>query len=262
MKLRFSKKENLILGIVALLVVALIVLAQFFYLSPLKTDLKKQQSSLDIAQKKLEAISQQKTQDSQQTVEDTKELQKKLPVKPLQEQLILDLEKAENVSDSEIKTMSFSKDADVSSGTNQTVIQNTAQQQSSTTTTSQPATSSQSTANQDTANQQSSGTVVPEGMKKITANLTVESPTYEDFEKFIDALESLNRIIVVESISYTGGQEITSLSQQNQPLAYSLTFSAFYMPGLNDLQAQLPKIDAPAPAGKENPLSQFPDVTH
>jgi type IV pilus assembly protein PilO len=33
------------------------------------------------------------------------------------------------------------------------------------------------------------------------------------------------------------------------------------MPGLADLQAQLPKIDAPAPAKKENPLSTFADTT-
>jgi type IV pilus assembly protein PilO len=94
-------------------------------------------------------------------------------------------------------------------------------------------------------------------LKKLTVSLSVESPSYEDLEKFIDTLESLNRIVVVESISYSGGQEITSLDQEDEPLSYSLTISAFYMPSLTDLAAELPKIDAPAPAGKDNPLSQF-----
>jgi len=94
-------------------------------------------------------------------------------------------------------------------------------------------------------------------MKKLTVSLSVESPSYEKLEKFIATLESLKRIIVVESISYSGGQEITSLDQEDQPLTYSLTISAFYMPSLTDLAAELPKIDAPKPAGKDNPLSQF-----
>ena len=66
---------------------------------------------------------------------------------------------------------------------------------------------------------------------------------------------------MVESISYTGGQEITSLDQEVKPISYSLTISAFYMPSLADLAADLPKIDAPAPAGKDNPLSEFPATT-
>ena len=44
------------------------------------------------------------------------------------------------------------------------------------------------------------------GLKKLTISLSVESPTYEDLEKFIRTLESLNRIVVVESINYTGGR--------------------------------------------------------
>ncbi|WP_141650897.1 hypothetical protein [Neobacillus massiliamazoniensis] len=91
--------------------------------------------------------------------------------------------------------------------------------------------------------------------------MSIESPNYAKFEKFIGTLESLKRIVVVESISYTGGQEITSLAQSTQPLSYNLTVSAFYMPILADLTAQLPKIDAPAPANKQNPLSQFPDTS-
>jgi type IV pilus assembly protein PilO len=67
---------------------------------------------------------------------------------------------------------------------------------------------------------------------------------------------------VVESINYTGGPEITSLDQEQTKLTYSLTVSAFYMPTLADLQAQLPHIDAPAPANKKNPLSQFTDTTN
>lgn len=254
MKLRFSKRQSLIIGIVALLVVLFLVYAQFFMLTPLKSDLGIKQQSLESEQKLLEIVSQKNVEDTKKTTEDTKELQKKLPVKPLQEQLILDLEKAENLSNSKISSMSFSKDADVSTSTDPANAENANGQQ---TTENQAATT---TTTQDTTGQQPA-TSQTSGMKKITVSLSVESPSYEELEKFVETLESLKRIIVVESISYSGGQEITSLNQEDQPLTYSLTFSAFYMPSLADLAAELPKIDAPAPAGKDNPLSQFSATT-
>lgn len=253
MKLRFSKRDSLIIGIVALLVVFLIIYAQFFKLSPLKSALNLMQQSLENEQKLLEIVSQKKVEDTKKTDEDTKELQRKLPVKPMQEQLILDLEKAENLSNSKISSMSFSKDADVNTSADQANAKNATGQQ----TTTNQADTNQATANQDTTEQQTSSAQIA-GMKKLTVTLSVESPSYEKLEKFIGTLESLKRIIVVESISYSGGQEITSLDQEDQPLTYSLTISAFYMPSLADLAGELPKIDAPAPAGKDNPLGQFP----
>ena len=251
MKLRFSKKQSLIIGVVTLLVVLFLVYAQFFKLSPLKSDLTNKQQSLESEQKLLEIVSQKKAEDTKKTTVDTRELQKKLPVKPLQEQLILDLEKAENLSKSKISSMSFSKDADVNTTADQATAENENGQQ---------ATTNQTDTNQATASQQTASAQIG-GLKKLTVSLSVESPGYEDLEKFIDTLESLNRIVVVESISYSGGQEITSLDQEDEPLSYSLTISAFYMPSLTDLAAELPKIDAPAPAGKDNPLSQFSATT-
>jgi len=260
MKHRFSKKDKLILGVAALLLVLLIVYAQFFSLSPLKSDLGLKQQSLTSEQKLLDIVSQKKAEDTKKTmVKDTRELQKILPVKPLQEQLILDLEKAETLSNSKISSMGFSKDADANTTADQTNAENTNGQQ-------QPAgnqdTANQAATNQGTTNQEATAgqPAQPVALKKLIVSLSVESPTYKGFEKFIETLESLKRIVVVESISYAGGQEITSLDQEVQPLSYSLTISAFYMPSLTDLTAHLPTIDAPAPTGKDNPLSEFPST--
>ncbi|GHH97183.1 pilus assembly protein PilO [Neobacillus kokaensis] len=251
MKLSASKRNNLIIGAGALIVVLVIVIAQFIFLSPLKSDLKLKQESLQSEQKLLEIATQKKTVDANKTVEDTRELQKKLPVKSLVEQLILDLEKAETLSNSKINSMGFAKDADVGTGTDQANGQQNA------------------AANQDTANQAAQNTdgqpaapPTPAGMKKVTVNLAVESPSYRDFEKFVGTIESLKRIVVVESISYSGGKEVTTVDQEDQPLTFSLTISSFYMPDLTDLAADLPKIDSLKPAGKDNPLSQFPVVTN
>lgn len=259
MKLKLSKKEKLILLVGLLLVVLLIAVAQFLMLSPLKSDLAMKEQSLQTEQKLLDSITQKKADETTKVVEDTRELQKKVPVSPLQEQLILDLERAENVSNSLVKSMNFSKDTDVT-------ITPPAQETTDATTTTETTNDASLEVKtvQEVEGQQEAQTAnTVTGLKKLTISLSVESPTYEDLEKFISTLESLNRIVVVESINYTGGKEITSLDTEasEEKLSYSLTVSAYYLPTLNDLIADLPKIDAPAPANKKNPLSASSDVT-
>ncbi|MFJ5758191.1 pilus assembly protein PilO [Neobacillus sp. NPDC093182] len=251
MKLSFSKKHKLILLVGLLLIVLLVVFAQFFKLSPLKSDLESKEQTLATEKKLLESITQKKLDETKKVTEDTRELQKKVPVSPLQEQFILDLEKAENVSNSKISSMAFSKDADVP------MTPETADTANSAETTEVPEVK---TVQETTAEQ---ATPAPtSGLKKLTVNLSVESPAYEDIEKLIATLESLKRIVVVESINYSGGEEITTLDPEKgkEPISYTLTVSAYYLPGLDDLIAELPKIESPAPANKKNPLNAFSEA--
>jgi type IV pilus assembly protein PilO len=270
MKLQLSKIDKLVIGIGALFIILLIVYAQFFSLSPLKSDLDMKEQALSSQEKLLDIVSQKQTTATETKAEDTRELQKKVPVLPLQEQVLLDLEKAETVSNSQIKTMGFSKDADVTlpttdqtaAGTGSSDTASSAQQTTATQgDVTQAAATNQGEGSQDSAASQPTSPAAPSGMKKLTVQLSVESPTYQDFEKFIETLESFQRIVVVEAINYSGGEEITSLDQETKPLSYTLTVSAFYMPTLTDLETQTPKIDAPAPAGKLNPLTQSPTVS-
>ncbi|OLS41531.1 hypothetical protein [Bacillus sp. MRMR6] len=249
MKLRLSKREKLVMLFGILLVALFITIVQFMMLSPLKTDLETKEQTLKTEQKLLETITQKKADETTKVVEDTRELQKKVPVAPLQEQFVLDLERAETVSSSLVKSMSFAKDVDVPVAP---PAPETAANGETTDEDLEVKTVQEVTAEQEA---QAANTVT--GLKKLTISLSVESPTYGDLEKFISTLESLNRIVVVESISYSGGKEITSLDSKDaeEKLTYSLTVSAYYLPTLNDLIADLPKIDAPGPANKKNPLS-------
>jgi type IV pilus assembly protein PilO len=246
MKLSFSKKHKLTLLIGILLIILLVVFAQFFKLSSLKSDLESKERTLASEKKLLEVISQKELDETKKVTEDTRELQKKIPVSALQEQFILDLEKAENVSNSKILSMGFSKDADVALESGTPPANETAE--------------STEVPEVKTVQETQAEQVAPApttGLKKLTVTLSVESLTYEAVEKFIATLESLKRIVVVESITYSGGEEITTLDPEkvDEPLLYTLTVSAYYLPGLDDLIAELPKIDAPAPANKKNPLN-------
>jgi len=258
MKLSLSKKDKLILLFGTLLLVLLIVFAQFKWLSPLKSEVKLKEQTLESEQQLLDTITQNKISETEKITEDTRELQKRVPVTALQEQFLLDLEMAENVSNSKISSMSFAKDADVSVTPEEAATEEE---------TAEGAEAPEGTENAEGAeNAENTEEQAPEtdpstGIKKMTVSLSIESPTYEDLEKFIATMESLKRIVVVESVNYAGMEEITTLEQEKQPLNYSLTVSAYYLPTLEDLLADLPKIDAPAPANKKNPLTTFSDVT-
>jgi type IV pilus assembly protein PilO len=256
MKLKLSRKEKLILLAGILLVLLLIATVQFMMLSPLKSELVTKEQTLQTEQKLLDGIIQKKADETNKVVEDTRELQKKVPVTPLQEQFILDLERAENVSNSLVKSMSFSKDVDV------TIAPPVQEYSAANGETTSDESLEVKTVQEVEAEKAAQTAITVTGLKKLTISLSVESPTYEDLEKFISTLESLNRIVVVESINYSGGQEITSLEKEPaaEKLSYSLSVSAYYLPTLNDLIADLPKIDAPGPANKKNPLSAFSDV--
>lgn len=274
MKRLFSSKNKWVIASVIIVFLIYLYVAQFYFLGPLKSDLTTKQQSLASEQKLLANLEQKVKGASKNVDENTTELQRQIPVESLQDQFVLDLQQAEKVSGSQIKTMSFSE-----GGQNKTAVGSGNNPAAGTSNNSTNSTSSQSSSSSTasinnqtsggTSQQQTSQTAASKGtnqqsvpaLNKLTAQLAVESPTYEDFEKFIATLEGLKRIVVVENISYTGPEEMTSLSQNTSPFAFSLIVSAYYMPSLSSLQSQLPKAEYPAPANKENPLAQFPDLT-
>lgn len=272
MTLRFSKKEIIILVGTVVLAALFILGGYFLYLSPKKTEISTKEAQLKSEQQLLTAIQGQLSETTVPSVENISELQKKVPVKQQLEQLILDLEKAEVVSGSFISNMAFSE-GDVAAPTQE----NTATQEQTTEQANQETNNQQQTDNQaETNNQQQTtdqaqtntnteeaepaATPLPAGIKKLTVTLSVKSPTYYDLIKFIETLESLNRLVVVETVAFSGGKELTNLEEEQEELSYSLTFSAFYMPTLEDLQNQLPELETPAPSNKTNPFSSAPEL--
>lgn len=263
MTLRFSKKELVALLISIILAVILILGSYFFYLNPKKAEMSNMETQLQSEEQLLAALQDQLAKNSLPTSESIAELQKKVPVKQQLEMLILDLEKAEVLSDSFISNMSFSE-ADVPVPAQQ---EQSASQENQETTNQAEQTSDQT--NQDTTDQADSGNPageevkplpLPAGVKKLTVTLSVTSPSFYELIKFIETVENLNRLVVIESVSFSGGSELTSLEAEAEPLTYALTFSAFYMPTLEDLQDHLPELVTPSPSNKTNPFSSFPEL--
>lgn len=233
MIMELHRKHYIILAsIVALLVLGIIL---FYYLSyaPKQATVVQKKQEIEIEEKLIQVLDQQ-IESIGAGLGNTMELQRKIPVTSYVEQLILELEKAEVVSNSTIMNMTFG-DADFSAP-DSTLDEYVDAHTSATT------------------EQQTEQAYLPEGLKKVTINLSVESENYEDLTTFLQELEGLTRITQIESVAFTGLPELTSLAQELAALTYSVQLSAFYHPELADLIEDLPPISAPEPSNKTNPF--------
>lgn len=247
MNISFLRNKTVTVTVSVLVLLAIVAGVYFLIVSPKLEDVKQKEQELSAQEKILSVLQNKITGTKSSTFESTVALQQSVPVKPLSEQLLLDIEKAETISGSFVVNMDF-QEADMEENQDQQKSDSTNEKQDQT--------------NQATTEEEQSkeNTIpLPTGVKKLTVNLNIESPSYFELEKFLQILEASTRIVVVEAIDFSANDEIISTDQTNKPLTYKVTLSAFYMPGLTDLINQLPKIDAPAPSNKKNPLIDFGD---
>ncbi|MFD2446223.1 type 4a pilus biogenesis protein PilO [Bacillus sp. CGMCC 1.16607] len=245
MTLQLNKKEKKILLFLFILIPLLLSLLYFNYVQPLKANVKTKRQQLHANEKLYAAVIDQKGGLQGTIEENTEYLQKRLPVKPLIDQFILDLEKAEILSNSTIVQMGFnSKNEDETTALEDVAALNNQQ--------------AKNTEQVDPVQEET----LPGGIVKLPVDLLIESPSYYDLEKFLDTVEKLDRIVTVESVNFSGQPEITELQEEPQTIKYQVSLSIYYLPGLADLQKELPKIESGEPANKKNPLSNFDDITN
>jgi type IV pilus assembly protein PilO len=244
---RLGKKEKLILFSGVFLILALTAFGYFIFIQPLKTNVQQKETELETQQKLLEVFETREIETPVELAQSSVNLQKHIPVKPLLEQFIIDLEMAETVSNSQILSVSFSDQ-----GTGETE------------TTPTTDTTTQVTDDTETGTTNESQIIQkPEGIKEITIDLTIESGSYYDLERFIDTLEKLDRIVEINSVSFSGPPEVSSVGTgtDQTKTSFSLSMSIFYFPKLQDLVEELPEIESEPPANKSNPLSNFSDIS-
>ncbi|WP_404444105.1 pilus assembly protein PilO [Sutcliffiella horikoshii] len=232
MMIELERKHYVLLSSCVLLVV--LGIAGFYYLSYAPKEARAEQlhQEKNIEEQLIQVLEQQE-QTAQANGNTTVELQRKIPVTPFLEQLILELEKAEVLSESTIVSMSFGEGEFVPASTTLEEYETMHDEE------------------EETVQEE---VYLPEGLKKVTVNLSVESEVYEDLSTFLTALESLTRITQIESVSFTGLPEVTSTDQELEPLTYSVTVSAFYHPELDDLIEELPPLSVPEPGNRVNPF--------
>ncbi|WP_336989544.1 pilus assembly protein PilO [Bacillus infantis] len=245
MNLQLSKKNLIILTAGLLLAIGLTAGSYYIFVLPLHDQLSRKQNELQMANQQLTIVESNLTQTNEKTILTTMELQKQVPVKRLLDQLLLDIEKAEVISDSnilELRLDGTDEDEEVD------LLETAAAEE--------PVGEGEEADSPEAVDGEGQ---LPNGIRQITLSLGGEAETYFELERFIESLESLKRIVKVEALSFTGLNEIYSVEQETEKVEFELSLAAYYYPSLEELQKELPPLDVPAVSNKQNPLSGFSD---
>lgn len=245
MNLELTKKHILIIVFSVIVIGAITFSAYYLYIVPIKNSVEQKKTELKLANQELTIIQNKLKQTNDQTILSTMELQKQVPVKRLLDQLLLNIEKAEIVSGTNIIEIKIN-------GTEQDeVIDVTVEKSDSG--------SSEQNENEETKSKED--VTLPNGIKKTSIILIGEAESYFDLEKFLYELQDMKRTVKIDQFSFTGLDEIYSVDQTEQVIDFEVAISAYYYPTLVDLQSELPPLDTPKDSNKKNPVSGFPDLT-
>ncbi|WP_071395916.1 hypothetical protein [Bacillus tuaregi] len=254
-----GKKQHLIILIGILLFVGIVAGGYFLYLQPLNDKLDRKQTELDMANQQLSIIESKTVEAGEQTAESSMKLQKLVPVKRQLEQLILDIEKAEIISNVMIDEIRMN-------GTDADELIEVEQKTEEEDTSDEEAPEGNADEEQEEADREEDEEEIemvevelPEGVNRTSISIKGTAVNYFELERFIDSLLSLNRIIVIDNLSFEGNSEYRKTDQEPEKTEFELAMSAFYYPKLVDLIKELPPIDTPEAANKKNPLNSFPN---
>ncbi|WP_017381175.1 LysM peptidoglycan-binding domain-containing protein [Paenisporosarcina sp. TG-14] len=209
-----KQKEIGLIVLSSLFCLIMIAYAYFTFYVPKKESLEVAETTLIADRQVLFALEQQLADQPEIPIVSSLELQKKVPIDPLTELIILQIEKAEVVSKSLVQSIGFSEGPFVIEAPPEGV----------------------------------------ETLQQLLVNLSIETSSYATLEAFIDEIEKLDRILIVDNISFSSPGEVTTEVLEPAKLQLSLSFTAFYRPDLLELLDEGPKVDTPAPADKSNPL--------
>lgn len=235
---KLTKRQTIQFAAAFLIILIVTLALYFFMLRPIQQETASVMKQQDAKEKILESMKNKQSEENILEEIEAMNLQKQLPSEGREEELILDFDKAQVMSDSRINNISFETEE---------APEESEQEE-------QPE-GEDNEDNQNASEEREELLTLPEGVHKITMDLSVEADDYESLEGFLSTIEGLERLIIIEGLSFTGTAETTTVPQQEAVLNYQVQVAAYYLPDLVQLIEKLPAIDTPPPSNKDNPLS-------
>lgn len=209
-----KQKENGLIAIAIIFLLTISAYAYFMVYSPAKEARLMAEQTFKSEREVLMALQEQVKALPEEERVSTAELQQRVSVEPLSELIVLQLEQAELLSRSQVKSLQIAE-SPLELLTPVEGIEN---------------------------------------VQKIQTTVSFETDDYAGITKFIKEIESMKRILIIDAIDFASNGEVTTVEAEDDILEVTLSFSAFYRPDLIALADTLPKVDAPPPANKVDPL--------
>jgi len=209
-----SQKEKALIALAVLFLLALGLYSYFLMYAPAKEAREQAQQSLRSERDVLMALQTQVKELPEGEAVSALELQKKVSIDPLSELMVLQIEEAELISGTRVEAIELAE-ADVALPVPVEGLEN---------------------------------------LKEVETTVAFTAENYNEITDFISEIEEMERILVIESINFGANPEVREVVEETERLQVTLSFAAYYRPDLIALEDTVPKIDAPAPADKQDPL--------
>ena len=213
-RFNMNRKETILVVLSVLFLIALLLYSYFMLFQPARETRLQAQQTLQTERQVLSSLQQQAAGETESEPASTLPLQRRVPVNPAEEVVLLQVGKAEVGSGTEIQNVAFS--------TGEMVIENPPEG--------------------------------VESVSELLTTVQILSPDYDGILTFIEEVERLERITVTNSVTFTGPSERTEEAQEDEPIAMEITFSSFYRPDLTTLEGETPTAPAPPPSLKDDPF--------
>lgn len=209
-----KQKEQGLIAVAVIFLLAISAYAWFMVYSPAKEARLAAEQTFKSEREVLMALQEQIKALPEEERVSTSELQQRVSVEPLSELIVLQLEQAELLSRSQVQTIDIAE-SPLELLTPVEGIEN---------------------------------------VQKVQTTVSFETDDYAGITRFIKEIEAMKRILIIDSITFASNGEVTMAEEEDELLEVTLSFSAFYRPDLIALADTLPKVDAPPPANKIDPL--------
>ncbi|MFD3259834.1 hypothetical protein ACE3MQ_14590 [Paenibacillus lentus] len=214
-----------ILIAVAILVISTLLLLYFNFANPLKKEVETLSEKIVADTKILETVREKIAEQPKLDKEEALKLQTEVPLEPFVDKLIVDIRSIVQETQNAVENISVN----YSQVTMDELINTTGTEIAATNT-----------------DEVQEGGVGALEVYKVTLNMNLESLTYDHLRQFILGIEGLERVINIDSISFSVDNRY-----------YQVSLSIFYAPQFEAIEDRLPKANFPQPVKKSNPTASW-----
>lgn len=215
-----QRKYIILLVSMFLFVAGVGVSLYFILIHPQQDKLASLQEKVTTEKKILESLKLE--QKDIEKIDSSREIQRKLPVQKVPDQVLLTLEKAEGLSDTFIDSI------DIAESEIEQNIEDSKPEQVS--------------------------LFPPEGVQGITFDLGIYMENFSDLMRFVEEIESSNRLISIDALTF----DDQYIEEGEKGFLYSfLTATAYFYPSLTELASEEPQYHYREKPNKVNPFSDL-----
>lgn len=229
----FEEKRTLFLLLLSLIFLGLLAVYLFF-IQPLSGELRTAKNTSVSLEADIDVFEAKNSPELSKKDIDTLLLQKKVPLKPELEKLLLTFQEIEQTSGSRIDEVEFEYDGsepefdlgqeeEKESGENAEDQENSSDEDTD-------GESQEDSAIEENADENTEDSTKPEKLHLVTAKLTVLSPDHEHFMKFIKEIEALKRVTRVDKLEFfkPAEKELEFQENPNETMAFTIHVTTFY----------------------------------